>query len=126
MIDAVAGDQVRIKARYFARVDEMPGWMAARFTDHGPENHRTENWRISPERLTAEVTIESLSNGGAVEATYEIIPTATGANWRVRGTSTVKVPLLGRKIETYVVDSLLRAYANEAQEISAAGVRIGA
>ena len=74
----------------------------------------------------AEVTIESLSNGGAVEATYEIIPTATGANWRVRGTSTVKVPLLGRKIETYVVDSLLRAYANEAQEISAAGVRIGA
>ncbi len=123
---AASADKVRIKARYFARVDEMPGWMATRFTDHGPENHRTEDWTIGADTLHADVTIESLSNGGVVAATYDITPTATGANWRVRGTSTVKIPLLGRKIEAYVVDSLVKAYASEAQEISAAGVRIEA
>lgn len=119
---SAAGTQVRIKARYFARVEEMPGWMATRFTDHGPENHRTEEWTVTDTGLRADVVIESLSNGGTVTAAYAITPTATGSAWRVHGSSTVKIPLLGRKIEAYIVDSLVKAYASEAEEISAAGV----
>ncbi len=125
---------VRIVARYYTPVSDMPSWMAGRFTDHGPENVRTEIWRLTADDLQGEVVVDAVGNGGRVTASYQVTAAAAaaathgapaGSVWRVTGEASFRIPLLGKRIESFVVASLERAYAAEAEEMSARVVRIG-
>ncbi|MBB2893246.1 DUF2505 domain-containing protein [Flexivirga oryzae] len=117
--------RTRITARYFTRKDELPGWMQGRFPDHGPENVRTEDWVVDGDGLSGKFTVESTSNSTSLRGTYRVSPTATGSEWVVEATASAGIPLLGRKIEAFLLASLDSACAQEAQEMSAAAVRIG-
>lgn len=124
-----ASDQrVRVSARYYTRRDELPGWMASRFPEHGPQNVRSEDWAMNGAELGASFTIGSEGNATAIHGTYAVVANgsgdaATGSVWRVHATASAKIPVLGRRIEAVVLDGLDRALAHEAEEMSQTAVR---
>lgn len=122
---STGADRTRIAARYFGRKDEMPGWMRSRFPEHGPENERTEDWTFDGNVLTGKFTVESISNASSMRGTYRVIATAAGSEWTVEATASAKIPVLGRKVERFLLDSLDNACRLEAREMSNHAVRIG-
>lgn len=117
--------RTRIAARYFGRKDEMPGWMRSRFPEHGPENERTEDWTFDGEVLSGKFAVESISNASSMRGTYRVTATAGGSEWAVEATASAKIPVLGRKVESFLLDSLDNACRLEASEMSDHAVRIG-
>ncbi|MCU1536551.1 MAG: hypothetical protein JWP82_902 [Humibacillus sp.] len=132
---SATANRVRLSAQYYTRRDELPGWMASRFPEHGPQNTRAEDWTVSGDQLSATFTITAEGNATEVEGTYTVVEAPApasaaggeadgpGSVWRVRATATARIPVLGRRIEAVVLEGLDRAFALEAQEMSAQVVR---
>ncbi|NHA67704.1 DUF2505 domain-containing protein [Phycicoccus flavus] len=121
---AGSGDGVRIETRYFGRRDELPGWMASRFPQHGPENHRTEVWTLGPATLTAVVVVESVEGRGGVRGTYTVVPEGEGCRWELAAEVSVPLPVIGRRVEKVVAATAARVHAGEAAAMTAGAVRI--
>lgn len=137
---SASGQRVRVSARYYTRRDELPGWMASRFPEHGPQNVRAEDWVLQGDQVDATFTIGSEGNATAIDGSYTVVPApgaagtpgtpgtpvtpvTPGSVWRVRATATARIPVLGRRIEAVVLDGLDRALGREAEEMSESVVR---
>lgn len=125
---SASAGRVRLTAQYYTRRDELPGWMASRFPEHGPQNTRTEDWTLRDDRLDATFRVVAEGNATEVEGGYTVDPAPgpdgePGSVWRVRATASARIPLLGRRIESVVLEGLGRAFGLEAEEMSGAVVR---
>lgn len=114
---SVSATGVRIVTRGEVPHEDLPKWMASRFPDGGPVNEREERWS-TVDGLTATVTVTSPTGGSAFEGTYAVRDVAGGCTWVVEGFATMKMPIIGKRIEAFMVASLDRAYALEADFVS--------
>ena len=140
---SASATRVRVSTRYFTRRDDLPGWMASRFPEHGPLNERSETWNLSAgsaggtgddagdaagdaaPTVTGTFVITAEGNATEVHGGYTVTPAGDGGStWSVTATAKARIPVLGRRIEAVVLDSLDRALAGEAREMSGGTVRI--
>jgi len=111
---------VRIVTRYFVPLGDLPSWMAMRFKEHGPQNKRVEEWKLVDGVGRATFTQTSPDGGGTVTGHYEIVEADGGCVWKVHATADYPAPLIGGRVEKFMLASLDRASGEEAAVMSAA------
>ncbi|CAM2880820.1 DUF2505 domain-containing protein [Saccharomonospora xinjiangensis] len=76
---------------------------------------RTHVWNREGDRFTGTVTVEVADIPGRITADVELAPSGAGSVQTTRGEVSVRVPFVGGKIESFVVDQVTRLLESEAR-----------
>ncbi|WP_197320518.1 DUF2505 domain-containing protein [Saccharomonospora sp. NB11] len=76
---------------------------------------RRHVWTREGDRATGTVTVEVSDVPGRITADVELVPSGSGAVQTTRGEVSVRVPLVGGKIEKFVVDQVTQLLESEAR-----------
>lgn len=76
---------------------------------------RTHVWNRENDRYTGTVTVEVADIPGRITADVELVPSGGGCVQTTRGEVSVRVPLVGGKIESFVVEQVTKLLETEAR-----------
>lgn len=105
------GDQVTIvNARNVKR--ELPSFARKLFS---PTNHvtQTESWQVGGEVSTGSFEIAVKGAPVTVRARFELRPDGGGSEFKISYDVTVRVPLIGGKLETYTLEQTIAGARKE-------------
>ena len=84
-------------------VRELPGFLSKVLKPSQPIK-MTETWRKNGEGYAANYLVEVIGQPISVTADIELLPKDSGCIYNIRHSCKVKIPLIGRKLEKYIID----------------------
>jgi len=109
---------------YRIPLSTMPAWMSSRFKSGGPVNERTEEWVLGSSSPVGTVVIKSKDSGSHIEAEYELTSREHETIWTVDGWAKHPAPIIGARVETFLVDSLTMGYQLEGDYLGVQGYHV--
>jgi hypothetical protein len=73
----------------------------------------TENWRLSDDRWSGDWTMRIRSQPVTIFGSFELVPTAEGCCYRVSHRAKANIPLIGGRVEAFVLEQTDQGAADE-------------
>jgi hypothetical protein len=91
---------------------ELPAFIARLFN---PVNvlDMTEHWRLNGDHWSGDWTMRIRSQPVTIFGSFELVPTPAGCRYRVTHRAKAKIPLIGGRLETFVLEQTDQGAADE-------------